>query len=100
MYLHTLSFFNIVVLLVQFKQSQIEWNPFPQPRRPLRMVPLIFAFHGVRMHQGAQRPAIDHQPRDERSELCGREQVDLEHSDGVWADGTIEECVDAEFGNC
>lgn len=63
------------------------------------MIPLVLTLHRVRMHQGTQRPAINHQPWDKRPELRGREQVDLEHGDGMRADGAIEERVDAEFGD-
>lgn len=64
------------------------------------MVPLILAFHRIRMHQGTQWPAINHQPRDKCPELCGCEQVDLEHGDRMRTNWAIEECVDAEFRDC
>lgn len=63
------------------------------------MIPLLFLIRRIRMNQHAKRPAMNHQPRDERAELRGCEQVDFEHGDGVWADGFVEECVDAEFGD-
>lgn len=52
------------------------------------------------MQQRAQRAPPDHQPRDERAELLGREEVDLEHARVVRADRAVPELVDAEFGDC
>lgn len=49
------------------------------------------------MNQSAQRTAVDNQPRDESAELRRREEVDFEHSHGVWADGPVEEAVDAQL---
>ena len=50
------------------------------------------------MHQGRQRAAPDDEPRHEGAELRGRQDVDLEHGDGVWADGLVPVPVDAELG--
>lgn len=86
-------------LLHQLKNPQIQRNPLPQPRRALRMIPLLLLIRRIRMDQRAQRAPIDDQPRDEGAELRGREEVHFEHGDGVWADGFVEEGVDAEFGD-
>lgn len=79
----------------QLKNPQIQRNPLPQPRRPLRMIPLLLLIRRIRMNQDTQRPPMDNQPGDERAELRRCEEVHLEHGDGVWADGLVEEGVDA-----
>lgn len=56
--------------------------------------------HRAGMHQRAQRAPVDHQPGDEGAKLRGREEVDLEHGDGVWADGFVPDAVGAEFRDC
>lgn len=61
------------------------------------MVPEVVA--GVGVQQRAQRAAVDDQPRDERAELLGREQVDLEHGRHVRADRLVPDLVDAELGD-
>ena len=63
------------------------------------MIPLFFLINRIGMQQHAQRSAIDNQPRDERPELCWREDVHFEHGDRVWAYGVCEEGVDSEFGD-
>lgn len=59
------------------------------------MVPFLLLIRRIRMNQHAQRSPMDNQPRDERTKLRRCEDVDLEHGDGVWADGLVEEGVDA-----
>jgi hypothetical protein len=54
----------------------------------------------IRVNQRAKRTSVYHEPRDERAELGGREQIHFEHADRVWADGPVENLVDAEFGDC
>lgn len=51
------------------------------------------------MHQRTQRAPINHQPGNEGAELRGREEVNFEHGDGVWAERFVEEGIYAEFGD-
>lgn len=52
------------------------------------------------MDESGQRTPVNHQPRDESTELFGGEEVYLEHADGVRANGAVPDGVDAEFGDC
>lgn len=76
------------------EHCQVQRVPLAHPGCPLRVVPLVVPFERVRVDQRRQRPAVDHQPRDERAELLRREDVDLEHPDRMRADGAVEELVD------
>lgn len=91
----------LLPFLHQLENPQIQRDPIPQPRRPLRMIPLLLSrsFGGIRMHQRTQRSPINHQPGDECAELRWCEDIDFEHGDGVGAEGSVEEGVDAEFGD-
>lgn len=60
------------------------------------MIPHIIA--GIRMHQRGQHAPVDDQPRHERAELLGREQVDLEHARHVRPDRPVPDLVDAQLG--
>lgn len=70
------------------------------------MIPLLirtlprYGVDGIRVDQGAQRPAIDDQPGDEGAELRGREEVHFEHGHWVRSHRSVPELVDAQFGDC
>lgn len=64
------------------------------------MILLFLRVNRIRMYQGAERTAMDHQPWDESAKLGGGEEVDFEHGDGMRAYGAVEEGVYAEFGDC
>jgi hypothetical protein len=55
---------------------------------------------GIGMDECAQRSSINHKPCDKGTELLRCEDVDFEHADGMWADGSVPDFVDAEFWNC
>jgi hypothetical protein len=62
----------------------------------------VLARHGVDgigVNEGTERATVDDEPGDEGSELCGREDVDLEHGDRVRPDRLIPEFVDAQLGD-
>ncbi len=56
-----------------------------------------FAFPSIRVHQNAQRAPVDHKPRYESSKLCWCEDVDFEHSDWMWTDGSVPNAIDSKF---
>ena len=88
------------------KHAQIKSNRISQPRSSLRMISILiclFAGHSinrVRVDERTQGSTMYDEPGDERSELCRREEVHFEHSDGVWSDWLFPETVDAEFWDC
>lgn len=51
------------------------------------------------MYEDGKRAPVYGEPRDEGAELDGREEVDLEHGDGVRADGLVPESVDPQLGD-
>ena len=53
----------------------------------------------VRVHEDGQRAPVNGEPWDEGAELDRREEVDLEHRDGVRADGLVPEFVDPQLGD-
>lgn len=52
----------------------------------------------IRMHQRAQRPPPNHQPRHKGPKLRRREDIHLKHPDRVRAYGSLEQRVDSQFG--
>ena len=46
---------------------QIQWYRLPHPRRPLTMIPHLIV--RIRMNQRRQRASMNHQPRNESTEL-------------------------------
>lgn len=65
------------------------------------MIPLFLCrrFTGIRVHQSTERPPIDDQPGNERTELRGGKKIDLEHRNGMRSNRPIEESVDTQFGD-
>lgn len=54
-------------------------------------------FAGIRVHEGAERAAVDHEPGDEGTELRRRKNVHLEHSDRVRTDWLLPDVIAAKF---
>lgn len=66
------------------------------PSSPLPVISNIIPC--IRMHQRAQRPPPNHQPRNKGPKLRRREDIHLEHPDRVRAYGSLEQRVDSQFG--
>jgi hypothetical protein len=52
----------------------------------------------IRMNQRTKRPPPHHKPAHKRAKLLRTENVHLEHPNRVWANGSLEHRVDAQFG--
>lgn len=70
---------------------------FCLPRGQLRVIPKLVI--GVRVHEGAERAAVDDEPCHEGAELHRRKKINLEHTDRVRADRALPDRVDAELRN-
>lgn len=82
------------------QNRQIQRQPLPQPRRPLRVISQLLPFRGgIRMQQRTERAPIDDQPRHKGPELRRRQQIHLEHGDRVRPHRPVKEAVDSEFGD-
>lgn len=106
-WLPNLSRPRLLLLYDRKEQIIVKRQPLPHPDRPLRVIPqlrlslrLTLPRFRVRMYENGKRAPVDGEPRDEGAELRRREEVDLEHGDGVRADGLVPEPIDPQLGDC
>ena len=65
---------------------------------------LVCVFPGYRIDsigvdRGAQHSTVNYEPGDEGTELCGSEEVHLEHGDGMRPNRLIPELINAQLGD-
>lgn len=83
-----------------FENTRIQGDSISQPSGALSMVALILRLHRIGMKQSTQRATIDNQPGNKGTELCGCEEVHLEHGHRMRANRSVPETVDPQLGNC